>query len=91
MSKEKVKKDKHQCSVCGRLSAAASVLRKVQDEKTKEVKYFCTNQKKCAQDKKSGLVNGQRERKEKKEKKIIVEKKAAKTKTTEKVEAPATA
>lgn len=87
MSKEKVKKDKHQCSVCGRLSAAKSVLRKVQDEKTKEVKYFCTNSKKCKEDKKAGLVNGQREKKEKK----VVAKKATATKKKEKVEAAATA
>ena len=93
MSKEKVKKDKYQCSVCGRVSAAKSVLRKVQDEKTKEVKYFCTNQKKCAENKKSGLpknylLNLKSRRKEKK--KVIVEKKATETTTTEKVETAAT-
>ena len=61
MSKEKVKKDTHQCSVCGRLSTAKSVLRETKDEKTGVISYFCTNQKKCKEDKKAGnLVNGKR-------------------------------
>ena len=89
MSKEKVKKDKHQCSVCGRLSAAKSVLRETKDEKTGVISYRCTNSKKCAQDKKAGLVNGQREKKEKKKKKIIVEKKAAETKKVKEAQATA--
>ncbi len=86
MSKEKVNKDKHQCSVCGRLSAAKSVLRETKDEKTGVISYHCTNSKKCKKDKKAGLVNGQRERKVVQKK--VVEKKAAETKKPEKVEEP---
>ena len=93
MSKEKVKKDKHQCSVCGRLSAAKSVLRQTKDEKTGVISYHCTNSKKCAEDKKAGgLVNGQRKKKvavKKVAEKKVVAKKAAETKKVEEAQATA--
>ena len=90
MSKEKlIKKGEHMCSVCGRISAAKSVLKEAKDEKTGIISYRCTNSKKCAQDKKAGLVNGQREKKEKKKKKIIVEKKATETKKVKEAQATA--
>jgi hypothetical protein len=94
MIKEVIKKGEHICSVCGRISAAASVLKETKDEKTGVITYRCSNQKKCTENKKKGLpknylLNLKSRRKEKK--KTIVEKKAAETKTTEKVEAPATA
>ena len=93
MSKEKlIKKGEHMCSVCGRISAASSVLKETKDEKTGVITYRCSNQKKCAENKKKGLPknylnNLASRRKEKK----VVEKKAKETKKTEKVEAPATA
>jgi len=93
MSKEKVKKVKHKCSVCGRLSAAKSVLRETKDEKTGVISYHCTNSKKCAEDKKAGgLVNGQRKKKvavKKVAEKKVVEKKAAETKKVEEAQATA--
>ena len=50
MSKEKpLKKGEHRCSLCGRISAAKSVLRKTKDEKTKAIIWVCTNKNKCAE------------------------------------------
>jgi len=65
----KVSKELHQCKKCGRLSSAKSVLTESKDKKSGLVSYRCTNSKKCAQDKKIGLTNGQR--------KIVRVKKAA--------------
>jgi hypothetical protein len=92
MIKEVIKKDEHQCSVCGRISAAKSVLKEVKG-KNGFITYRCTNSKKCSANKKKGLPKDylkmlKSRRKEKK--KVIVEKKAE-TKKAERVEAPATA
>ncbi|MCK4825182.1 hypothetical protein KA005_56055 [bacterium] len=93
MSKEKlIKKGEHMCSVCGRISAAKSVLKEVKG-KNGVITYRCSNQKKCAENKKKGLpknyLNNLASRREKKK---VVAKKATATKKTEKVaEAQATA
>ena len=85
MSKEKVKKDTHQCSDCGRISAAKSVLREVK-KKDKEGNvtsiWHCTNSKKCKEDQKAKLVNGKRKKK-------VVVKKAAAPKKVEEAQATA--
>ena len=56
----KASKELHQCKKCGRLSSAKSVLTETKDKKSGVISYHCTNSKKCAEDKKAGLVNGQR-------------------------------
>ncbi len=93
MSKEKlIKKGEHMCSVCGRISAAASVLKETKDEKSGVITYRCSNQKKCAENKKKGLPkNYLKNLASRREKKKVVAKKATATKKTEKVaEAQAT-
>jgi len=92
MSKE-VKKDEHQCSVCGRVSAAKSVLKEVKG-KNGVISYRCTNQKKCSENQKKGLPKDylkmlKSRRVKKAEKKLIVEKKAKKTEKVEEAQATA--
>jgi len=90
MIKEVIKKGEHMCSVCGRISAAASVLKETKDEKTGVITYRCSNQKKCAENKKKGLPKDYLKmlKSRRKEKKVVA-KKASATKKTEKVEAAA--
>ena len=92
MIKEVIKKGEHMCSVCGRISAAASVLKETKDEKTGVISYRCSNQKKCSGNKKKGLPKDYLKmlKSRRKEKKVVV-KKAAAAKKKEKVEAAATA
>ena len=95
MSKEEIKKNEHQCSICQRVSAAKSVLKEAK-KKDGTIVYSCSNKKKCAENKKSGLPKNyllnlkSRRVKKAEKKKVIVEKKAPATKKTEKVEAAAT-
>ena len=86
MIKEVIKKDEHQCSVCGRISAAKSVLKEVKG-KNGVITYRCSNQKKCSGNKKKGLPKNYLKMLKSRRK----EKKATATKKKEKVEAAATA
>ena len=93
MSKEVIKKNEHQCSVCRRISAAKSVLKEVKG-KNGVISYRCTNQKKCSENQKKGLPKDylkmlKSRRVKKAEKKLIVEKKAKKTEKVEEAQATA--